>query len=187
MSSIVSASSKSCSPCSRAVLIVDDHDLFAGSLGSSFAQAGFEAWHERDFSAASTVVSELRPELVVTEIRIGGEWIFDVAHALRRCGSRIAITTAYPSIATAIRAVREGFDGYVAKPATAALILGALAVDDRGDANNAEPSWPSLDLTIWEHINQVFVEAGSMSEAARRLRLDRRSLRRMLTKRPPPR
>jgi ActR/RegA family two-component response regulator len=47
--------------------------------------------------------------------------------------------------------------------------------------------WPSLDRTIWEYINQVVVGAGTLSEAARRLGVDRRSLRRMLAKYPPSR
>jgi two-component system response regulator RegA len=167
------------------VLIVDDQEMFAQSLRGSFARAGFEARHVKDFSSASTVASEIQPELIVSEMRIDGKWIFDSAETLRQSGSRIAIATAYPSVATAIRAVREGFDGYMGKPATVDSILAAISgthvVQDA-----REPSWPSLDLTIWEYINRVYVEAGSMSEAARRLRLDRRSLRRMLSKYPPP-
>jgi ActR/RegA family two-component response regulator len=38
---------------------------------------------------------------------------------------------------------------------------------------------------IWQYINDVYASAGSMSEAARRLGLDRRSLRRMLNRTPP--
>jgi ActR/RegA family two-component response regulator len=46
-------------------------------------------------------------------------------------------------------------------------------------------SWPSLDRAIWDYLNQVFLASGSMSEAARRLKVDRRSLRRMLGKQAP--
>jgi two-component system response regulator RegA len=40
----------------------------------------------------------------------------------------------------------------------------------------------TLDRAIWEFISQTVESAGTISEASRRLGLDRRSLRRMLSK-----
>ena len=81
--------------------------------------------------------------------------------------------------------MRAGIAVYVAKPVTAEMVLAALGDGADWAQAPADPCWPSLDRTIWEYINQVLVEAGSISEAARRLRIDRRSLRRMLAKHPP--
>jgi ActR/RegA family two-component response regulator len=48
-----------------------------------------------------------------------------------------------------------------------------------------DPTPMSLDRAIWEYLNQTLVETGSISAAARRLRVDRTSLKRMLRKEPP--
>jgi two-component system response regulator RegA len=91
-------------------------------------------------------------------------------------------------VATAVRAVRLGFDAYLAKPIDPRCIAGLLEGCGRPAAPVEPPdteAWPSLDRTIWELVNQVVAVSGSLSEAARRLGLDRRSLRRMLAKYPP--
>ena len=71
----------------------------------------------------------------------------------------------------------------------AKVVLAELKSGRHGTASESEGSytWPTLNRTIWEYLNQVYVSAGSMSEAARRLGLHRRSLRRMLAKYPPAR
>jgi two-component system response regulator RegA len=50
----------------------------------------------------------------------------------------------------------------------------------------ADPEPASLERIKWEHINRVLEDCGgSVSEAARRLKLHRRTLQRMLQKYPP--
>jgi two-component system, response regulator RegA len=173
------------------VLIVDEHDSFLASIGHSFRKLGYEVWAEEDFETARLVVENDAPDLVVSELRVGRSSVFDlIPHAKQRNPNcRLVVATAYPSVATATRAVRLGVDAYLPKPVTAALIVEVLeqstmvAHSDSGE----DYCWPSLNRTMWEYLNQVFAVAGSMSEAARRLGVDRRSLRRMLAKYPPAR
>jgi two-component system response regulator RegA len=172
------------------VLIVDDHEPFSTGLARSFRALGATVWVATDYSAAGVIAETSKLELIVTELRVGRQWSFEQIGRFKQTGAgRVVIATVYPSVATAVRSVRLGFDAYVAKPTSARNILESidLAEDGRIDDQTAASAWPSLDRTIWEYLNEVFMEAGTMSEAARRLGLDRRSLRRMLAKYPPAR
>ncbi|HXU61884.1 MAG TPA: two-component system response regulator, partial [Polyangia bacterium] len=105
----------------------------------------------------------------------------------RLSAQRCAVVTAYPSVASAVQFTRMGFAGYLVKPASPEAVLSAVAgtPEPAEAADVSDLEWPSLDRTIWEYLNQVHAWAGSLSAAARHLRIDRRSLRRMLAKYPP--
>jgi two-component system, response regulator RegA len=173
------------------VLIVDDHEAFCTSLAASFRGLDWEARVVPDHATARVACLERQPALIVTELRIGPTWAFQVVEAYRSFSpsSRVAIATAYPSVATAVRAVRLGFEGYFSKPVLARDIVEMVFETPPADSEAVEVGtcWPTLNRTIWEYLNQVFVAAGTMSEAARRLGIDRRSLRRMLARYPPAR
>jgi len=99
------------------------------------------------------------------------------------------VLTAYGSIATALDALRLGAVHYLTKPADVDEILAAF---DREVApeSTAEPSYdpPSLARVEWEHINRVLADCGgNISQAARVLKIHRRSLQRKLGKYPPQR
>lgn len=169
----------------RSVLIIDEDRVFSEALAHSFGKQGFTVEVAGSTEVAAGILASRPIEIIVSEQRLGHKTILEELAALRDSTpkSRIVIATAYPSIAAATQSVKSGIDCYLPKPVNASLILDNL----KGSSPPAAPAWPSLDLTIWEYINSVFVTAGSMSEAARRLRLDRRSLRRMLAKHPPAR
>jgi two-component system response regulator RegA len=95
----------------------------------------------------------------------------------------VGITSASP-LPRIIRAVRSGATTVLAQPTTLNQVLAAL-LQGTQSLHVSQTSFMSLDRAIWEHLNQVVDEAGSISEAARRLRLDRTSLKRMLRKVPP--
>ncbi len=174
----------------RSVLIVDQDESFLASLGTSFRGRGLDVWIESTLSAAMGVVRTMLPDLIVFDLPVADRAVLDAIPELRRANPRclIAVVTLSPSIATATEATRRGVNAYLTKPVSASLILSALRETQPIDVGaTADLTWDSLDRTIWEYLNQVFVASGSMSEAARRLRLDRRSLRRMLAKAPPAR
>jgi two-component system response regulator RegA len=175
----------------RTVLVIDDHETFSARLGRSFRDLGCEVWITTDYTAAKTLLeNQSSADLIISEVRVGGEWAFDFLTDMKRQrpGCRAMIVTAYPSVAAAVKATRLGLDAYIAKPADARLIIELILQSCHEDVPlPCNTQWPSLDRTIWEYINHVYVSAGTMSEAARRLGLDRRSLRRMLSKYPPQR
>jgi two-component system, response regulator RegA len=184
-------------------------------LASALQKLGVVVWTGADFEEAWNRLGATSPDLVVTELRIGVKWAFDFLERLTgECRDlTVAIVTHYPSVASAVRTARMGVRGYFPKPASAETLLnqtrgsypgrtdtrpaGSLLALTGGrscDGTAAAPldgaaqlEWPSLDRSVWEYLNQVYLSCRSMSAAARRLGLDRRSLRRMLQKFPPPR
>lgn len=165
------------------VLVVDPSERSTSALTQSFRKLGVEVWLAEDFEWAERALCLLRPSLIVTELEIGGATAFDFVARLPARAARplVTVATYHPSIESAVHAVRAGIDGYLAKPVNARLVLNSVGMrpPQRGEVE-AEPT--GLDRTIWDYLNQVYVEAGSMSEAARRIGLDRRSLRRMLNR-----
>jgi two-component system response regulator RegA len=174
----------------QAALIIDDDEVFRQRLCRAFLLRGWEAYEAGNAAAALAAAREFGPDLAVVDLRLPGESGMDIVRELRAVDATISIImlTGYGSIATAVEAVRLGATNYLAKPADADDVLAAFA---RGDAPPLEPppatyEAPSLARAEWEHINRVLSDCGgNVSEAARRLRIHRRSLQRKLQKYPP--
>jgi two-component system response regulator RegA len=170
-------------------LVIDDNETFVTSVGRSLQTLGHVVWTAETFPQALAALDICRATYVISELRVNGRWIFDFISGLseRTPLSRLVVATAYPSIATAVKLTRMGAAGYFAKPVSIPALLSELGdgVEPVGLECDSDEGWPSLDRAIWEYLNQAYVAAGSMSAAARRLKLDRRSLRRMLAKYPP--
>jgi len=94
------------------------------------------------------------------------------------------VATGYASIPTTVDAMRRGAWNYLAKPFDLALLLSAF--EDAPDPAPADvaPAPMALQRLAWEHIQRVLSDCdGNVSEAARRLGVDRRTLQRRLAKR----
>jgi two-component system response regulator RegA len=102
--------------------------------------------------------------------------------------ARILVLTGYASIATAVQAVKEGADNYLAKPANVESILAALqtnASEVQADEALENPVVLSVDRLEWEHIQRVLAENNNnISATARALNMHRRTLQRKLAKKP---
>ena len=85
----------------------------------------------------------------------------------------------------AVAAVKAGAIDYIPKPADADDVENALLASD--EARAVPPENPmSADRVKWEHINRVFELCNrNVSETARRLKMHRRTLQRILSKRSP--
>jgi two-component system response regulator RegA len=93
--------------------------------------------------------------------------------------------TGFGNIATAVAAVKAGALDYLPKPADPDAIAAALL--QSGDRMPPPPQDPmSADRVRWEHIQRVYEQCGrNVSETARRLRMHRRTLQRILGKHAP--
>jgi two-component system response regulator RegA len=99
--------------------------------------------------------------------------------------SRIIMLTGYGNIPTAVAAIKEGAIDYLAKPADADDVEKALLADPEKKAEPPENPM-SADRVKWEHIHRVFELCNrNVSETARRLKMHRRTLQRILSKRSP--
>ena len=106
----------------------------------------------------------------------------------------MVVLTGYGSIATAVEALKLGATDYLTKPADALDLLRAFGwLDGVGSPAAAPgvaaaPEVPSLARVEWEHLSRVVRDCGgNISQAARLLRMQRRSLQRKLAKYPVPR
>ena len=186
---MVDSSSQPDAQNARSILVVDDDDTLRSRLAAALRLRGYEASEASSEKQACAIATVDSPEYAVVDLRLGAESGLDVVRALKAIDAetKIVVLTGYGSIATAMEAVRLGASGYITKPADADDVLAAFA---RGDAAVAPHppgySAPSLARAEWEHINRVLADCdGNISEAARRLKIHRRSLQRKLQKRPP--
>jgi two-component system response regulator RegA len=103
----------------------------------------------------------------------------------KRADCRIVMLTGFGNIATAVAAVKAGALDYLPKPADPDQITAALT--QSGDEMPPPPQDPmSADRVRWEHIQRVYEQCGrNVSETARRLRMHRRTLQRILSKHAP--
>ncbi len=178
----------------QSLLVVDDDDVFRDRLARAFADRGFDVRAAGDVAGALALAEEDAPELAVVDLRLGagsGLTLVDGLLALEPA-TRIVVLTGWGSVTTAVDALRRGAVHYLQKPADIDEILRALLgeeADAHVDDGAADgPSTPSLARQEWEYIQRVMAECeGSVSAAARRLGLHRRSLQRKLQKRPPAR
>ena len=99
--------------------------------------------------------------------------------------SRIVMLTGYGNIPTTVAAIKAGAIDYMAKPVDADDVEAALLAEPNTKAKPPENPM-SADRVKWEHINRVFELCNrNVSETARRLKMHRRTLQRILSKRSP--
>ncbi len=130
---------------------------------------------------------ETPPADAVIDWRLDDGNGFEIVHALQQANPdcRIVMLTGYGNIATAVAAIKAGAVDYLPKPANADDIAASLLETKR--PLPGPPKDPmSADRVRWEHIQRVFEQCGrNVSETARRLKMHRRTLQRILNKHAP--
>jgi len=171
----------------RSLLIVDDDELFRLRLARAMAKRGFDVATAASVASGKIEAETHRPAFAVVDLRLADGSGLDVVAALRRVrqDARVIMLTGYGNIATAVAAVKAGAVDYLAKPADADEVERALLAN--GQERPAPPEQPmSPERVRWEHIQRVFELCDrNVSETARRLRMHRRTLQRVLAKRSP--
>jgi two-component system response regulator RegA len=171
------------------ILIVDDDVTLRERLASAFRTRGLEARTAGSYDEASLAARNDPPELAVVDLRMPGRTGLELIRELKAIDAetKIVVLTAYGSIATTIDAMKLGAVYYLQKPADADDILAAFQRDSAPSLGETLSfSAPSLERVRWEHINLILGDCeGNVSEAARRLKLHRRTLQRILQKYPP--
>ncbi|MEI6559117.1 MAG: ActR/PrrA/RegA family redox response regulator transcription factor [Rhodospirillaceae bacterium] len=171
----------------RSLLIVDDDAPFRIRLARAMERRGFDVVAVDSVSLGIEVAQESAPAFAVVDLRLADGSGLDVVAALRdaKPEARIVMLTGYGNIATAVAAVKAGAVDYLPKPADADAIESALLVDGR--PLPSPPDNPmSADRVRWEHIQRVFEQCDrNVSETARRLKMHRRTLQRILNKHAP--
>lgn len=170
----------------RSILVVDDDATFRARLGRALSDRGLAVTAAGSYDEAMTQARTETPELALVDLRLPGRSGLDVVRGLKELDdtTNVVVLTGYGSIATAVESVRLGATTYLTKPVDADQILAAF---DEGltNARGAVSPTPSLARVEWEHIQRVLNDCdGNISQAARRLKIHRRSLQRKLAKHP---
>lgn len=173
------------------ILVVDDDEVLRERMARAFRDRGHEVRTASNYDAAMATAREDSPEWAVVDLRMPGRSGLELVRDLKALdpATRVVVLTGYGAISTAVDAVKLGATHYLPKPADADEVLAALAREDEptGVPDAGSLQAPSLARAEWEHINRVLSDSGgSLSEAARRLGIHRRSLQRKLGKFRPP-
>ncbi len=171
----------------RTLLIVDDDAPLCQRLARAMERRGFIVSTADSVAAGIAALNSTPPAFAVVDLRLGDGSGLDVVAALReaRPAARIIVLTGYGNIATAVAAVKAGAIDYLPKPSDADAVEQALLLKD--GALPPPPQDPmSADRVRWEHIQRVFEQCDrNVSETARRLKMHRRTLQRILSKHAP--
>ena len=171
----------------KSLLIVDDDNPFRERLARAMEKKGFEVIQAEGVQKGIESVKQKKPAYAVVDLRLGDGNGLEVVKQIQssNASSRIIMLTGYGNITTAVAAIKEGAIDYLAKPADADDVEKALLAEP--DKKAQPPENPmSADRVKWEHIHRVFELCNrNVSETARRLKMHRRTLQRILSKRSP--
>ena len=171
----------------RTLLIVDDDAPLCQRLARAMERRGFVVATADSVANGVAAATAQPPAFAVVDLRLGDGSGLDVVGALRmaRPGARIVVLTGYGNIATAVAAVKAGALDYLPKPADADAVERALLAQE-GEAPPPPEDPMSADRVRWEHIQRIFELCDrNVSETARRLKMHRRTLQRILSKHAP--
>ena len=171
----------------RMLLIVDDDAPLCQRLARAMERRGFIVATADSVASGIAAATAKPPAFAVVDLRLGDGSGLDVVSSLReaRPGARIVMLTGYGNIATAVAAVKAGALDYLPKPADADAVERALLAQE-GETPEPPEDPMSADRVRWEHIQRVFEQCDrNVSETARRLKMHRRTLQRILGKHAP--
>jgi two-component system, response regulator RegA len=171
----------------RSLIIVDDDAPFRDRLARAMERRGFVVETAEGVASGVAAAAHGGFAFALVDLRLGDGSGIEVVAALRarRPDCRVVMLTGYGNIATAVTAVKAGAVDYLPKPADADAVLAALLAN--AERLPPAPEHPmTADRVRWEHIQRVFEQCDrNVSETARRLRMHRRTLQRILSKHAP--
>ncbi len=171
----------------KSLLIVDDDDPFRMRLARAMEKKGFQVKDAKSVDNAIKLVNSSPPNFALIDLRLEDGSGLNVVKEISKIknDSRIVMLTGYGNLPTAVAAVKAGAIDYMAKPVDADDVESALLADPNSKAKPPENPM-SADRVKWEHIHRVFELCNrNVSETARRLKMHRRTLQRILSKRSP--
>ena len=171
----------------KSLLIVDDDNPFRDRLSRAMEKKGFLVSQAEGVKKGIDLIKLKKPAFAVVDLRLADGNGLEIVKELQASNMdcKIIMLTGYGNIPTAVAAIKQGAIDYLAKPADADDVEKALLADPSKKAQPPENPM-SADRIKWEHIHRVFELCNrNVSETARRLKMHRRTLQRILSKRSP--
>jgi two-component system response regulator RegA len=171
----------------KTLLILDDDAPLRSRLCRAMEKRGFDVIDAGTVSDGIDLVRKTPPAYAILDMKLDDGTGLSLVPELRKkhADCRIIMLTGFGNIATAVAAVKAGALDYLPKPADPDQIAAAL-LQTGGDMPPPPQDPMSADRVRWEHIQRVYEQCGrNVSETARRLRMHRRTLQRILSKHAP--
>ena len=169
------------------LIIVDDDAPFRERLTRSMEKKGFEVESYATYKDCLNRTYKEFFDYAVIDMRLEDGSGLELIKKLKEISpsTKSLLLTGYGNIATAVAAIKSGAIDYLPKPAEIDQIYNALT-----NSSEILPPPPENPMTAdrirWEHIQRVFILCKrNVSETARRLRMHRRTLQRILNKHAP--
>ena len=171
----------------KKLLIVDDDNPFRERLSRSMEKKGFVVKSFSNYNDCLKNFYEDYYDYAIIDMRLEDGSGLELIKKIKQISpkTKSLLLTGYGNIATAVAAIKTGAIDYLPKPAEVDQIYDALT-----SSNQILPPPPENPMTAdrirWEHIQRVFILCKrNVSETARRLRMHRRTLQRILNKHAP--
>ncbi len=100
------------------ILIVEDDSKMRNTLKEIMTREGYSVDCAESGEAALAKLTKTNFDLVITDLRLPGIDGMEVLRTIRRTssGTNVVIITAYATVDTAVEAMKEGAEDYIAKP-----------------------------------------------------------------------
>ena len=171
----------------KKIMIVDDDLPFRERLSRSMEKKGFTVEAFSNYKDSMFRINETTFDFAIVDMRLNDGSGLELIKRIKKIAptTRSLLLTGYGNIATAVAAIKSGAIDYLPKPAEIDQIIDALT-----NSKEILPPPPENPMTAdrirWEHIQRVFFQCKrNVSETARRLRMHRRTLQRILNKHAP--
>ena len=172
---------------SKKLIIVDDDLPFRERLSRSMEKKGFVVDAFSNYKGSIEKLNNNSYDYAIVDMRLEDGSGLELIKEIQNLSpdTKSLLLTGYGNIATAVAAIKSGAIDYLPKPAEIDQIYDALT-----NSKEVLPPPPENPMTAdrirWEHIQRVFIQCNrNVSETARRLRMHRRTLQRILNKHAP--
>ena len=171
----------------KQLLIIEDDKPFRERLARSMEKKGFQVESFSESRLAKERIEIKKFTHAIVDMRLNKESGLEMIKFIKEKSpdTRSLLLTGYGNIATTVAAIKSGAIDYLPKPAEISQIYDALMA-----SKDILPPPPENVMTAdrirWEHIQRVFIQCNrNVSATARKLRMHRRTLQRILNKHAP--
>ncbi|CUS37642.1 conserved hypothetical protein [Candidatus Nitrospira nitrosa] len=149
------------------VLLADDEDTFRLSTAKLLEQEGYRCDCAQDSEEASRLLTN-EHDVLLSDIRMPGNMQFEFLHGIRRRfpSLPIVLVTGYPSVQTAVEALRLSFTDYLLKPIDWLDLLRAVnqAAEKSRILRMTDVARDEADRvgTALDHVREILSRPGAM-------------------------
>ena len=168
----------------KPLLYLEDDETLALMTNKALTRNGYKVDHYASIQAVREGANTKRYTHALLDMKLEDGNSIDLVEELTQANPalKIVLLTGYASIATAVKAVKQGAHNYLPKPATIEEVLAAFGEDN---APAEVDQTMSLKRLEWEKIQSALIENdGNISLTAKQLNMHRRTLQRKLQKKP---